>query len=144
MSRNQNQDAVKEALVKKLEPFNQQHVLVFWEELTDDERAGLAAQIDGLDLGLIEEISKQQGPLAETIDDEADVGPPPAVRLGSIDEVAAAEARRLGEQRDRRWWPPACRFPRLSSRQHPRRPIQSGLLTGSIEEESESRLLELS
>ena len=42
-----------EALRTRLEPYQQEHLLQFWDDLSDQEREKLREQIEGLDLDLL-------------------------------------------------------------------------------------------
>ncbi|MDO5582369.1 MAG: UTP--glucose-1-phosphate uridylyltransferase [Planctomycetia bacterium] len=46
----------KQALLKKLAAFQQEQVLEFWDELTEEQRSNLAAQIDRIDFSWINEL----------------------------------------------------------------------------------------
>jgi UDP-N-acetylglucosamine/UDP-N-acetylgalactosamine diphosphorylase len=49
-------DELKSRLEGILAPRGQQHVLAHWDDLSEDERAGLAEQIDSVDFGLIDRL----------------------------------------------------------------------------------------
>jgi UDP-N-acetylglucosamine/UDP-N-acetylgalactosamine diphosphorylase len=96
---------MKDRLVAQLEPYGQQHVAAFWDELAADERQHLAEQVDGIDLVEIRdlfarrEVHEDWSGLADRMDS------PPAIRLGGqsnpfTPEQArqrGAEALRAGE-----------------------------------------------
>ena len=87
------------ALQAQLEPFQQQHVLQFWDELTSDQRRQLAEQIEEVDL-------KQLADLVAGEDTEQDfealaaaASPPPAMKAdGSGADWTVEQARQRGEQ----------------------------------------------
>jgi UDP-N-acetylglucosamine/UDP-N-acetylgalactosamine diphosphorylase len=83
---------VPDDLRRPLREHGQEHVLAFWDRLSDDERRGLLAQLQGLDLPLLARLYERRDesfavPAADRIE------PVPVIPLGA-DE---AEARRLGE-----------------------------------------------
>ncbi|MDD3586268.1 MAG: hypothetical protein PHQ75_03725, partial [Thermoguttaceae bacterium] len=41
---------LKDELLDKLVPYNQEHILAFWDELTDPQRQSLAAEVEQLKL----------------------------------------------------------------------------------------------
>ena len=53
----------KQQLQARLAPFDQQHVLAFWEELTPSEQQSLAAQVSAIDLPLIQKKLNMHYPL---------------------------------------------------------------------------------
>jgi UDP-N-acetylglucosamine/UDP-N-acetylgalactosamine diphosphorylase len=80
-------------LVKRLRRHGQEHVLCSWSELSDDQRRGLLAQIDRIDLELMRQLFAERGrtfklPGAERIQ------PAPVVRVGAEE----GPMRRLGEE----------------------------------------------
>ncbi len=90
---------MKEDLQAILKPHGQQHLLAFWESLSEEERVQLGNQIESLDLDLIGQLFRYQ----EKSDDLAGLamraGPPPAIRLGQTDRpFSAKEARACGER----------------------------------------------
>ncbi|MGQ9769764.1 MAG: UTP--glucose-1-phosphate uridylyltransferase [Thermogutta sp.] len=82
-----------------LEPLQQAHLLDGWEELSEEERADLAAQIQELDLPLILRLYRDRNPPIDIRQLVARATSPRGVRLempqGGIDPK---EARRLGEE----------------------------------------------
>ncbi len=71
----------KQALAPLLQPTGQQHLLAFWDELTPQQRASLAQQIEAIDFALIDSLyrGKVDQPDWEELSRRAT--PPPAVRL---------------------------------------------------------------
>ena len=51
---------MKEHLERRLAPFGQQHLLAFWDQLTDVERQRLAEQIDRVDFAALAELVKKR------------------------------------------------------------------------------------
>jgi UDP-N-acetylglucosamine/UDP-N-acetylgalactosamine diphosphorylase len=86
----------KEFLTARLEPFAQQHLVEFWDELDDAQRQHLAAQIEKIDLELVD--SLYHGKLAQP--DWAELShralPPPAIRLGEASEAETLQALERG------------------------------------------------
>lgn len=48
-----------EALRERLTPFGQEHLLAFWDELTDEQRQTLAAQIEQIDFALMRQLQNE-------------------------------------------------------------------------------------
>ncbi|MBI2824944.1 MAG: UDPGP type 1 family protein [Planctomycetia bacterium] len=94
----------KTKLLARLRPFGQEHLLRFWDELTDAQRAALAGQIDGIDFTQIATLCRQatsDAPQdAQAVAERAsEAEPPPAIRLADQRAGAsAADARRRGEE----------------------------------------------
>jgi UDP-N-acetylglucosamine/UDP-N-acetylgalactosamine diphosphorylase len=79
----------KEDLLARLEPIGQEHLLAFWEKLSDADRASLAEQIERVDAGLFQRLKTEHQQKAAADDDRsqwaglaARAEPPPAMRLG--------------------------------------------------------------
>jgi UDP-N-acetylglucosamine/UDP-N-acetylgalactosamine diphosphorylase len=88
---------VSDEIRRRLRQFDQEHVLAWWDRLTDSERAGLLEQIQALDLEQLRRLyeNRNQGfplPAPDAI------APVPVVRSGAAD----AEARTQGEEALRR------------------------------------------
>ena len=78
----------------RLAEFGQEHLLAFWDELTDDQRRGLAEQIAASISRRIAELIEKQHQPADFAALAARAEPPPAFRLGASDNrISAAEAR---------------------------------------------------
>ena len=96
---------MKSQLEEKLEPFKQSHVLRFWDELGEDEKANLAAQINELDLGLIQTLFESQNCDDRWAELAAKADVPPAITLDNFSDpksyerayAAGAEALRSGK-----------------------------------------------
>ncbi len=87
---------MKEQLLSIVQPFGQEHLLQFWNELDAAQQAELAGQIRGIDFALIDRLYRAG---AEEVDFSALVRraePPPAVRLNAehnpFDQTAATRA----------------------------------------------------
>jgi UDP-N-acetylglucosamine/UDP-N-acetylgalactosamine diphosphorylase len=90
-------------LMTLLEPFDQTHLLAGWEELSDEQRAGLASQIQALDLPLIARLYRDRNLPIDIRKLVERATSPRGVRLGQDQAgVSPAEARRLGEELLRR------------------------------------------
>jgi UDP-N-acetylglucosamine/UDP-N-acetylgalactosamine diphosphorylase len=92
-------DALKDQLQERLTPFDQQHVLAFWEELSEAERQHLADQIEHLDLKRLEQLHRRH----EVPEDWAALAhralAPPAIRLNQIaPSIAPQDAFDRGQQ----------------------------------------------
>jgi len=51
--------STREELVDRLAPFGQEHLLRFWEELSEAGRRKLAGQIEAVDLSQIQQLYRQ-------------------------------------------------------------------------------------
>ena len=88
-----------EHLTEQLSARGQQHVLRYWDELSDADRNNLSSQIEALDLGMLEtllggaDVKKDYGALAAAADS------PPAVHAdGSGASWTLEQARSRGEE----------------------------------------------
>ncbi|NOY43557.1 MAG: UDPGP type 1 family protein [Planctomycetes bacterium] len=71
----------KQALLAKLKPHGQQHLLHFWDELSDQGKTQLAQQIDRLDLPLIDSLFRGKVDQPDWADLSRRASPPQAIRL---------------------------------------------------------------
>jgi UDP-N-acetylglucosamine/UDP-N-acetylgalactosamine diphosphorylase len=76
---------VKELLLSKLTPFNQQHLLAFWDSLEEDERNILSAQIELIDFALLDKLYRGRNDLGNFRELAERAAPPPAFRLNAPD-----------------------------------------------------------
>src|SRR5690554_2550646 len=86
------------ALRARLELHGQQHVLAFWERLTEPQREHLASQLEQIDLQLVHRLASQATEAEDWAALAARAEPPPAIRLADATAARQAEARRAGEQ----------------------------------------------
>jgi UDP-N-acetylglucosamine/UDP-N-acetylgalactosamine diphosphorylase len=70
-----------EHLLSKLAPFNQQHLLSFWDRLDDAERKSLIAQIERIDFALLDRLYRGRNNLGNFRELADRAAPPPAFRL---------------------------------------------------------------
>ncbi len=89
----------KAELHARLAPYGQEHVLAFWDELTEEQQGRLAAQLRALDLRQIDELFR----FARAAQDWAELArravAPPAFRLGDRQRrISPQEARDRGQQ----------------------------------------------
>ena len=81
-----------------LEQHNQSHVVQFWRELGDDERAALLGDLESLDLALLQRLYEQPEEAVDWHAMAARAEPPTAIRVSDLeDEGLVAKARELGE-----------------------------------------------
>lgn len=86
-------------LMALLEPLQQAHLLDGWEELSEEERADLAAQIQELDLPLIVRLYRDRNPPIDIRQLVERATSPRGVRLEMPQGgISPAEARQIGEQ----------------------------------------------
>jgi UDP-N-acetylglucosamine/UDP-N-acetylgalactosamine diphosphorylase len=89
----------KDELERRLAAFSQQHVLAFWDELNAAQRASLAAQVERLDLKLLDELFHSQAASEDWADMARRAAPPPAFRLGeSRPSILPDQAHQRGSQ----------------------------------------------
>jgi UDP-N-acetylglucosamine/UDP-N-acetylgalactosamine diphosphorylase len=92
-------DSHDQRLLDRLRPHGQEHVLRFWAELTNSERTQLAAQIEALDLPLVERLFRHRDASDDYAALAARAEPPPAFRLNDRSPAISREAaRRRGEE----------------------------------------------
>ncbi len=72
----------KAELQERLQPFGQQHVLAFWDELNKTEREALAAQLERLDLAQLRDLHATAGQKHDWAALASRAVAPPAIRLG--------------------------------------------------------------
>ncbi|MCH7753258.1 MAG: UTP--glucose-1-phosphate uridylyltransferase, partial [Planctomycetes bacterium] len=78
----------KRTLLARLEPFGQQHLLQYWEELSQAQRRELAAQIEAVDLKRIDSLFRGEVDQADWDQLSRRAEPPPAVRLADRESGA--------------------------------------------------------
>jgi len=74
----------KQLLFDKLKPFGQQHLLRYWDELFSAQRRELAAQIESIDLALIDSLYRGEVDQPNWHELSCRAEPPAAVRLADI------------------------------------------------------------
>ncbi len=86
-------------LADRLEPFGQQHLLRFWDEIDDRGRARLAEQIAAIDLAQMVELFRHTAAAQDWAALARQAEPPPAIRLAERKTAESkASARSRGEQ----------------------------------------------
>ncbi len=89
---------MKSQLEKLLAPYDQTHLLQFWNELDNAEQANLAKQINALDLELIQTLFENQGSDGQWEQLAARAKVPPAITLDDFSNSEAfEEASSAGE-----------------------------------------------
>ncbi len=93
----------KSELLATLEPTGQQHLLHYWDELSDLQRATLGGQIQGVDFQLIQSLFHGEVDQPDWHELSRRAEPPPAVRLAERESgqagslgISSAEAQRRG------------------------------------------------
>ncbi len=88
-----------EALRAKLAQAGQEHLLAFWDELDGSSQERLAEQLDSLDLDQITRLYQANDAEEDLAAVAMRAEPPPAIRLGAVDNSIEPEAaRQRGEQ----------------------------------------------
>jgi UDP-N-acetylglucosamine/UDP-N-acetylgalactosamine diphosphorylase len=90
---------MKHELQKELSAHGQEHLLAFWDELTDAQRQSLAEEISRIDFSQLEQLSREQFAAESWATKAGRATSPPAARLGSTDnpfsrDDAVARGRR--------------------------------------------------
>ena len=86
-------DAPPSDLVQRLRRYEQEHVLRWWHELTSSQRDELVAQLQDLDLELLQRLYACRA-AAHTVPSADRIAPVPVARL----EASARETGRIGEE----------------------------------------------
>jgi UDP-N-acetylglucosamine/UDP-N-acetylgalactosamine diphosphorylase len=94
----------KQQLLDRLRPHGQEHLLAFWDELSDERREQLARQIEGVDFDLVASLFAGNVDQPDWAELSRRAEPPPALRLADREADVAASwgatpdaARRRGE-----------------------------------------------
>ena len=90
---------MKQKLLDKLTPSGQEHVLTFWEELNEEQRQSLSAQVSEIDLDQLRQLSETT-PADDNLLAMLDrATSPPAFRLdASKNRFSPEEAKKAGEE----------------------------------------------
>lgn len=86
----------KQQYSSKLKPYKQEHLIQFWDNLSDDEQSHLAQQIDAIDFDLLSELSGKKTQQVDIAELAGKAQPPKAIRLDSTKEQTQV-ARDAGE-----------------------------------------------
>jgi UDP-N-acetylglucosamine/UDP-N-acetylgalactosamine diphosphorylase len=76
---------MRQDLQQRLSAYGQEHLLGFWDELSNEERRSLAEQIDRVDFELIEQLFRDESSGEDWGTKAERATPPPAARLNSAD-----------------------------------------------------------
>jgi UDP-N-acetylglucosamine/UDP-N-acetylgalactosamine diphosphorylase len=96
-------DPVKQQLLSRLRPYQQEHVVAFWEDLAPAARERLARQINEVDLELIAQCFGQAGGEDDWMEVAARAESPRAIRLeGGGGDFTDEQARERGAEALRR------------------------------------------
>ena len=89
--------AEKSELLRILTPYGQEHVLAFWERLTQDQKCALAEEIGSIDFAALAEVTKSAGAVSRS---RLHLEPEPFTRLPKGDKARARweEARCAGQE----------------------------------------------
>ncbi len=91
-------DNRKQQLHARLAPFEQQHVLAFWDQLDEPAQCELAAQLESLDLRLIADLHRAGHAAEDWAALALRAAPPPAVRLSDRERTSSVHSAQ-----DRGW-----------------------------------------
>lgn len=84
-------------LLEQLGPYGQEHLLRFWDELSQLEKMTLAMEIARFDLGMLQSLGREPEASSNWRALVARAEPPAAVRLGATNQFSPAQARQAGE-----------------------------------------------
>ncbi|MEC7695891.1 MAG: UDPGP type 1 family protein [Planctomycetota bacterium] len=87
---------MKEDLLKILQPYHQEHLLAFWDELDQAQQGRLAEQIKTVDLPRVAEMYSACCGKTTSSQDASRAEPPVAVRLGETTDADEREAEQVG------------------------------------------------
>ncbi len=87
---------MKEDLLKILQPYHQEHLLAFWDELDQSQQGRLAEQIKTVDLPRVAEMYSACCEETTGSQDASRAEPPLAIRVGETNDADAQEAERAG------------------------------------------------
>jgi len=98
---------MKQQLFNHLKPFDQEHLLTFWDVLSNSERDTLAAQIDSIDFAQIAELYQRRNEPAESLTLANRASDPPAYPFSTVTDpvpsktshpITADEAHEAGTE----------------------------------------------
>ena len=90
---------MKDGLLALLQPFGQEHLLNFWDQLSDAGRESLARQIQGVDFRLIQKLHAKGQDQSNFRDLALRAGPPAGFRLDAAkNRFSLDDARARGQQ----------------------------------------------
>ena len=90
---------MKNDLLSILTPHGQEHLLAFWDQLSDAQRQDLAAQIRSIDFVLLDRLYARRNDKSNIHDLADRAAPPPAIRLdGSQNPFTPRQALRQGRE----------------------------------------------
>ncbi len=89
---------LRDKLDAQLRPHGQEHLLAFWNELTEAQRLRLADQIAKLDLAALDALRRDEQKSTSAAQLAERAAPPPAIRLRDRTRESIDAARRLGRQ----------------------------------------------
>ncbi len=87
-------DPLHERLHHRLAAQRQEHVLRWWQQLSDEQRRSLAAQVEAIDLGLLEQLFHDEHPISVPRPEE--IRPAPILRLPTSFEDWEREQQAAG------------------------------------------------
>ncbi|MFN7290689.1 MAG: UTP--glucose-1-phosphate uridylyltransferase [Pirellula sp.] len=86
----------KQRYSSKLKQYKQEHLIQFWDNLSDEKRLHLTQQIDSIDFELLNELASKKSQQVNVVELAKKALPPKAIRLNCNPEQAKA-ARAAGE-----------------------------------------------
>jgi UDP-N-acetylglucosamine/UDP-N-acetylgalactosamine diphosphorylase len=86
----------KQRYSSKLKPYKQEHLIQFWDKLSDDERSLLTQQIDSIDFELLNELASKKSQQVDIAELAKKALSPKAIRLDCTPEQTKS-ARAAGE-----------------------------------------------
>ncbi len=87
---------MKEELLNILRPYDQEHLVSFWDELDEKQQLHLATQVKGIDLARVAEMYSQCCDEIGHAKSALRAGPPVAVRMSDLGGAETKEAEEVG------------------------------------------------
>lgn len=87
---------MKEELLTVLRPYQQEHLLAFWDELDEKQKSQLAAQVKKIDLSRVAQMYSQSCDKLGQGHSALSAQPPAAVRMSDTSKVDKQEAEKTG------------------------------------------------
>ncbi|GHT35616.1 UDP-N-acetylhexosamine pyrophosphorylase [Planctomycetales bacterium] len=85
---------MKEQLQKKLQPFHQEHLLTFWDVLSETERQQLVRQIENIDFEQINELYQRRNEPAQSLALADKANDPPAYQFSTVPNPLPVKSRK--------------------------------------------------
>ncbi|MDR2757718.1 MAG: UDPGP type 1 family protein [Planctomycetaceae bacterium] len=85
---------MKNQIINNLKQYNQEHLLTFWDLLSDVERRELVNQIESIDFTLIAQLYEHRNALAESLTLANQASDPPAYKFSTVADPTPCKTRK--------------------------------------------------